>query len=213
MKWRIMMSIDSDQAWLSQLDLLALVQRSLRRGGLPLAYSQGFNPHMLISWGPAHAVGVASLAEYFDLEFTRLPQEDWLRLWQKQLPDGLDLLAAKPVPPNTPALMAAINLAVYRLDFLSLDEEAVAAVIRRFLAAPNWPIERVSPKGKKEINAKAGLTALKQEANSLLAEVWLDKGASLRPAEIAAIFAPESSLTAVTRTGLFIEENGKREKP
>ncbi|MCL1873301.1 MAG: TIGR03936 family radical SAM-associated protein [Clostridiales bacterium] len=213
MKWRVKMSIDFNQAWLSQLDLLALIQRSLRRGGFPLAYSQGFNPHMLISWGPAHAVGVASLGEYFDLEFSRPPREDWLRLWQKQLPEGLDLLEARPVPPNSPALMAVINLASYCLEFPFFFNNSVDTYIKNFWTAQTWPIERVSPKGKKEIDAKAGLAAIKQEENKLLAEVWLNKGASLRPAEIATIFAPESSLSAVTRTGLFIEENGKRKEP
>ena len=212
-KWRIKMSIDHNQAWLSQLDLLALTQRSLRRAGLPLAYSQGYNPHMLISWGPAHAVGVASSGEYFDLEFTRPPQEDWLRLWQRQLPEGLDLLEARPVPPNTPALMAAINLAAYHLYFSTKGKEDVDAAIEQFQTAETWPIERTSPKGTKVIDAKKGLAAIRQEENRLAAEVWLDKGASLRPGEIAGIFTPKTSLSAVTRTGLYIVEDGKKKNP
>ena len=45
--------------FISHLDLQRFFQRALNRTGLPVAYSQGFNPHPLMSFGSALALGLA----------------------------------------------------------------------------------------------------------------------------------------------------------
>ena len=52
--------------YLSHLDLLRTMTRALRRAGISLKYSQGFNPRPLISFSPALAVGIESREEYVD---------------------------------------------------------------------------------------------------------------------------------------------------
>ncbi len=52
-------------AFLSQLELQAIIERTLRRAQLPMAFSQGFHPLPLISFGRALPVGVGSQAEWF----------------------------------------------------------------------------------------------------------------------------------------------------
>ncbi|MCG0278925.1 MAG: TIGR03936 family radical SAM-associated protein, partial [Thermanaeromonas sp.] len=54
--------------FLSQLEVMRVLQRAARRAGLPLALTEGFNPHPRMSFGPALAVGAESEAEYVDLE-------------------------------------------------------------------------------------------------------------------------------------------------
>ena len=44
------------------------MQRAICRAHLPAAYSEGFNPHMKISFASALSVGVTSDAEYMDLD-------------------------------------------------------------------------------------------------------------------------------------------------
>ena len=52
---------------ISQLDIARLWDRTLRRSGIPILYSQGFNPRPLISFGPATPLGVESRAEYLEI--------------------------------------------------------------------------------------------------------------------------------------------------
>ena len=47
------------------------MQRAICRAHLPAAYSEGFNPHMKISFASALSVGVTSDAEYKDLELKK----------------------------------------------------------------------------------------------------------------------------------------------
>ena len=54
--------------FVSHLDLQRFFQRALNRTGLPIAYSQGFNPHPVMSFGSALAVGWTSAYEILDFK-------------------------------------------------------------------------------------------------------------------------------------------------
>src|SRR5512137_1305759 len=56
--------------FLSHLELMRALQRALRRAGIPLAYTQGFNPQPRLSLAQALAVGVEGLRELGDMELT-----------------------------------------------------------------------------------------------------------------------------------------------
>ncbi|MDI6731257.1 MAG: TIGR03936 family radical SAM-associated protein [Candidatus Margulisbacteria bacterium] len=81
--------------FISHRDLMRTFQRAVRRAGLPISYSQGFNPHMKISWGQALKVGATSEGEPAELQFERWinPKEVMQRLNQT-LPAGLEILEA-----------------------------------------------------------------------------------------------------------------------
>lgn len=55
-------------SWFSHLDLQSTMQRALRRAGLPVRYSQGFNPHVNLSFATALPVGCQSRCEILDVE-------------------------------------------------------------------------------------------------------------------------------------------------
>jgi len=81
--------------FISHRDLMRAFQRAVRRADLPMAYSQGFNPHMKISWGDALKVGATSEGEYATLHFETWikPKEVQERLNQT-LPPGIKILEA-----------------------------------------------------------------------------------------------------------------------
>ena len=69
-----------------------MLTRTLRRTGLPLAYSAGFHPKPILSFGPPLPLGVESEAEYFDLELTRaLPEEEVKQALAQHLPPGMEV--------------------------------------------------------------------------------------------------------------------------
>ena len=54
-------------AYLSHLEITGALERAVRRAMLPFGVSQGFSPHMLLSFGSALPVGVGSTCEIFDV--------------------------------------------------------------------------------------------------------------------------------------------------
>lgn len=76
--------------FLGQLELSQVFERSLRRAGLPVAFTEGFHPHVRLSFSGALPLGLESLAEEVTLTLSKkvLPQELKEAL-NAQLPDGL----------------------------------------------------------------------------------------------------------------------------
>lgn len=83
-------------AYISHLDLIRTFQRSFLRAGLPVKYSQGFNPHIEMSIVVPLSTGYDSVCELCDLELTEdsLPEDFALRL-NAQLPAGMRVLSVR----------------------------------------------------------------------------------------------------------------------
>lgn len=64
-RYRIWHNKKGQAAYLSQLEIQALLDRSMRRANLPLAFSQGFHPLPLLTFGMALTVSIQSEAEWF----------------------------------------------------------------------------------------------------------------------------------------------------
>ena len=103
--------------YISHLDYAALMERAVRRAKLPVAYSEGFNPHMKIAFASALAVGVTSDAEYMDIELTKpICQPELFDKLRAVLPPGVKLLRAREFTGKVKALMAAVELADYEIQ-------------------------------------------------------------------------------------------------
>lgn len=78
--------------FISHLDLMRLFARASRRAGLPVAMSEGFNPHPKISFKRALKLGLESENEEatFRINGWMNPQEFKLRFGQ-QLPEGINI--------------------------------------------------------------------------------------------------------------------------
>ncbi|MBI5399987.1 DUF2344 domain-containing protein [Candidatus Saganbacteria bacterium] len=82
--------------FISHRDLMRAFQRAIRRAGLPIDYSQGFNPHMKISWGgQALKVGATSENETATLQMAEwLKPDEVMRRLNATLSSGLAISAA-----------------------------------------------------------------------------------------------------------------------
>jgi radical SAM-linked protein len=83
--------------FLSQLDLMRLLARALQKSGLPVAYSQGFNPHPRYALPYPLPVGYTGTAEILELYLTRpLPETGLAARLNEYLPDGVCMTGAVP---------------------------------------------------------------------------------------------------------------------
>jgi len=111
-------AVEDALKFLSHLDLVRLFHRALRRSGLPMAYSQGFNPHPRLSLAAPLPVGVTAGREYGEVVFTEpVAADHFLAAVSKQLPAGLILSGAARANPDEPSLPAVINAARYNASW------------------------------------------------------------------------------------------------
>lgn len=92
MKTCLLIAKKGPAAFLSHLEWSKAIERSLRRSGLAVAMTQGFNQHFRISFNGALSVGEESEGEFVEVTFaeTYPPQEIFSRL-SLELPRGMDL--------------------------------------------------------------------------------------------------------------------------
>lgn len=109
---------EPEARFISHLDLMRSIERALRRTGLPVAYSEGFNPHPKIAFASALPLGATSVAEYVDVVFSApvLPRQLEAAL-SEQLPLGLRIVEAREVPLHGPALMAELCDSFWQVTF------------------------------------------------------------------------------------------------
>jgi radical SAM family uncharacterized protein/radical SAM-linked protein len=141
--------------FLSHLELMRALTRALRRAGVPLAYTQGFNPQPRLSLAQALAVGIQGLRELGEVELVRrMEPEEMLAGWNRQLPPELKILRAWEAPLNGPSLSAGVRGAVYQIQLApnGWDPSVLTALgtteaCAAFLAQESIPVE-ATKKGK-----------------------------------------------------------------
>ncbi len=104
--------------FVSQLELVKVLERTLRRGDFPLVFTKGFSPRPKISFGPPTPVGFESQAEVADIFLTtRLPEEVVRRRLNKFFPEGFQALSSSYLSLQEPSLIEKVALSEYEVFF------------------------------------------------------------------------------------------------
>jgi radical SAM family uncharacterized protein/radical SAM-linked protein len=115
---RVTFEKTGDARLLSHRNTMDVLERAIRAAGLPARYSEGFNPHMKLSMGPALPLGLESRHEVFDVEGIAPFGPDAARAINEKLPPGIAVVNLRSLSPADAALSKAVKSARYvvRLD-------------------------------------------------------------------------------------------------
>lgn len=213
--------------YIAHLDLAKVFERALRRAGVRLAYSEGFNPHPKISFGSALAVGVEGEHEYVDIEFEQeIDLKELLGRLQEQLPAGIRLIEGRYITQSAKALMAVLNAASYQVIValaLPVSEARLQEGIGAWLSREQVPYLRYSKKGRVEKDIRPWVKVLTGEIQGDKAvfdlEVEVGNQGSVRPEEVIASLCDLENLPLdldhlrIRRTGIFAKYEGQKYSP
>ncbi len=192
-RYRVSYSKDDTARFMSHLDLVRTFGRALRRAGLPVTLSRGFNPHARISFAFPLPVGVSGLEEYADIELDReVSPEEIVRTLNAGMPQGLKVTGSCRLEEGSPALMAEAHRSTYlvRLDRENVPGlEAVLKCLEKIAEVPELPVTRRKKDGSAaQFDIRPGILALsaREEEGRVVIEMDLMTGSSLnvRPAEV-----------------------------
>ncbi len=119
---RITFEKSGDARFLSHRNTMDVLERAIRAAGLPARYSEGFNPHMKLSMGPALPLGLESRHEVFDVEGVTPFGPDAARAISEKLPPGLSVRDVRELGSTEPALSRAVKSARYAVRLDSADQ-------------------------------------------------------------------------------------------
>jgi radical SAM-linked protein len=157
--------------FVSHLDLQRFMQMALRRTELPVAYSQGFNPHPVMAFASALAVGWTSDCEILDVKLSSPVSEAFaFKEMAEALPPDMPLRRVRLVEDSHPAMMAALRMAEYRILLEGAGAEAVASAIGGYMAEKCVIALRKTKSGEKPADIRAMTCALSLEPADALIE-------------------------------------------
>ena len=216
--------------FLSHLDMQRLMQRALRRSGLPVKYSGGYSPHSVMNFASALAVGCASTAEVLDVTMAEdCPLAQIAERLGNALPADMRLTRIARVADKHPAPMGILNWADYDIEIAPADDPAfnqnagkdIAAMLvqaaAEVIAAPELIALRRTKSGEKEEDIRpmiACITADKSGDTTMLhARLAMNEPGTLKVELVMQVLYSRAGLTydpnelRITRASLLTGRN------
>jgi len=198
--------------YISHLDIMRLWQRALNRAGVPLAYSEGFNPHPRISLAAPLALGVISEAELMDIVLAKwVSPHSFTTAVGQQLPPGIKVQQVYNIPLTMPSLQSQVRYAEYKVELeTEKGQKDIESAIASLLATEHLPWQHQRDTGPRHYDLRV-----------LIDDLWLvdwcsgyctigmrlrcDSGGSGRPEQVAAALGFEQYPRAIHRTKLILK--------
>lgn len=212
---RVLMRFQKNEQvkYISHLDMQRLFQRALRRAKLPCTYSQGFNPHLLISFAAALPVGVCSECEYVEIQLDKFvhPLECMKRL-NEVLPQGVKVVNAMEPKDNYPNVGSVIILAEYTLTPQTQGD--YGKIVASLLEKDIIEIEKKTKKGMAMVNVRPMIHRLAFVDGNIKATLSCSNSENLRADKLQEILENEGvKIEKVCRNTIFILNNNSIEEP
>ena len=94
MKARIKFRKYGVMRFIGHLDVMRFFQKAMRRANIPIAFTGGYSPHMIMSFAQPLGVGLTSDGEYLDIELTEsISSEDAVRQLNEVSVEGIEILS------------------------------------------------------------------------------------------------------------------------
>ena len=195
---------------IGHLDIQRSVQRGLRRSGLPVAYSNGFNPHILITFASALSTGACGTREIMDVTMAEeVSEKEFLERMNRAMPPEMQLSEARAVDQKHPALMASLRAAKYDLMIRDADQaRKLVEAIPRMMEREYIPAMRKTKTALKECDIKPLIYSIRGGGQHLYATLVLTEREACKPGMLIEALGREAGIDGeirmlITRTGLL----------
>lgn len=203
----------------SHRDVVRIIQRGIAAAGIPVSFSQGFHPHMRMSFGPPLKTGWEGFDEYLDIHFEETV-ESLAERCNAFMPEGLRFMASAELVAGVPKLANDISAASYEVR-VRVDELGDAAN----QGADEWA------RNTEEIVSRLGTEGAAGESSPGIVAVSLEtRGEDLRidytstmrsgrvvpPQDVVATFDDSADLPTpprVARSAQYVARNGELLSP
>lgn len=196
--------------YLGHLDVVRAFDRAIRRAKLPVAYSQGFSPHTLLSFAMPLPVGVAGEGELAGLELAHEwdPRAVYKSL-SRQLPAELGIVGVQMMQKTKRSPFADLTGADYQADFVEIEAEALAGAVERLRGRGEMIVHRTTKTRDLDLDLRDRIFDLKADGQSLVMRVGQGQENLAKPEEVLELLEREVGaaldVACLTRLALYTE--------
>jgi radical SAM family uncharacterized protein/radical SAM-linked protein len=198
--------------FLGHLDMVEIFHRALSIAQIPVSYSNGFNPHPKVSFGPPLPLGVAGYKEAFDI-VTLSALTSSLTSINKWLPDGIEILHHNAIDSKTESLNASIKAAKYVFrPFGHLQLTALHEKLKEISDKESIILEYEKNGKFVSKDVRKGISSLTlNNDGDFVAELCFQNPVSCKPSELLRLLSKEYTIHdfMVKRVSCFTLNNGR----
>ena len=157
MKARIKFRKYGVMKFIGHLDVMRFFQKVMRRADIPIAFSGGFSPHMIMSFANPLGVGVTSDGEYFDIELTEeIDMQAAVARMNETVVEGIEIVNMVPISDDKKQTGMSIVAAADYLSSLKNGQfpEDWKEKAEGFMNQPSISIVKKTKKSEKEVDIK-----------------------------------------------------------
>ena len=185
MKIRIKFAKTGVMKFVGHLDVMRYFQKAIRRAELPIAYSEGFSPHMLLSFASPLGVGISSTGEYFDMVLAEdMKTDEIVKRLKATMVEGMEVLSARHVPDGKASkAMSLVAGADYLVQFREgkMPEIDLETKVPVFFALPQIEIMRKTKRSEKLTDIRPWIYDMKAKKSGVWMQLSTGSVSNLKP--------------------------------
>ncbi len=170
--------------FISHLDVMRYFQKVIRRAGIDICFSEGFSPHMIMSFAAPLGVGLTSEGEYVDIRVNTAPSSaEALARMNAVMAEGMTALSFRRLPDNSKNAMSIVAAADYEVRFREGREPAAGweRLFADFLAQPQILVRKETKKGVQEADIRPWIHACSVQDGVICMRVSTGSVHNLKP--------------------------------
>lgn len=153
---RIWFEKDGTSRFISHLDLNRCMSRGIHRSGIPIWYTEGFNPHPFLTFALPLSLGVRGKRESMDIKLVdEMPEKEIIERLNPCLPEGIRVFAV-----TDPVMKPGrISYARYQL-VLTAEHHSPSQIlqaVQKIMDMPQIMVKKKTKSGIKEMDLKKNL--------------------------------------------------------
>lgn len=192
MKARIKFRKYGVMKFIGHLDIMRYFQKAIRRAEIPIAFTSGYSPHMIMSFANPLGVGLTSDGEYFDIELTEpIASREAVKRLNEQMVDGMEIVSFVQIPDDKKSKGMSI---VAGADYLSSVKngslpEDLAEKLEAFYAQNEICVVKKTKKSEKEVDIRPMIYKLECRNGGIYMRVAAGSVQNLKPELVTEAFA------------------------
>lgn len=186
MKIRIKFKKEGILAFIGHLDVMRYFQKAMRRAGIPIAFTGGYSPHMIMSFASPLGIGLTSEGEYVDIELAgSITSREAVDALNRVAADGIEVVSFRQISEEKKMTAMAIVAAA---DYLVTPKKAetwntadLAGQVEQFLAQDEICVLKQTKRSEKTVDIKPLIYQLEVRENSLFMKLAAGSVENLKP--------------------------------
>ena len=195
MRVRVKFSKSGVMKFIGHLDVMRYFQKAIRRADIDIAYTEGFSPHMILSFAAPLGVGLTSNGEYADIMLkTPISSAEAVRRLNDVMVEGMEIVSFREIPDEKASnAMSLVAEADYTVIFREGMEPPAGweEKLLAFYEKPSILVTKKTKKSEREMDLKPLIYALSVSDGKIFMTLSTGSTDNIKPELVMEAFCRE----------------------